>query len=312
VKISLFYEFPLPRPWSEDDEHQLFQHGLDEVELADKAGFSTVWLTEHHFLEEYCHSTAPEMFLAAASQRTKNIRLGHGIVQLTTNHPARVVERVSTLDLLSGGRVELGLGAGWYDAEHAAYGIPFPDMSERFARLEEQVEILDGLLSTPMGGHYSFAGKYYRLQDSPALPKPVQAPRVPIILGGEGRPRGARLAARFADEFNTGFQPLEESAEKIARVKAAADEAGRTLVYSVAGDLCLGRTDAELKQRAETIGRSVEAMQSKGFAGSPAEVVDKLGRAGELGISRVYLRQWDFGDLDHLQLAADEVLRQLS
>jgi F420-dependent oxidoreductase-like protein len=250
--------------------------------------------------------------LAGLARETSRIRLGTLVSPATFRLPGPLALGVAQVDQMSGGRVELGLGAGWYDAEHAAYGIPFPDMSERFARLEEQVEILDGLLSTPMGGHYSFAGKYYRLQDSPALPKPVQAPRVPIILGGEGRPRGARLAARFADEFNTGFQPLEESAEKIARVKAAADEAGRTLVYSVAGDLCLGRTDAELKQRAETIGRSVEAMQSKGFAGSPAEVVDKLGRAGELGISRVYLRQWDFGDLDHLQLAADEVLRQLS
>ena len=109
MKISLFYEFALPRPWTQDDEYKMFQEGLAEVEAADKAGFSTVWLTEHHFLEEYCHSTAPEMFLAAASQRTKDIRLGFGVMHLPPgiNHPARVAERVSTLDLISG-RVEFG------------------------------------------------------------------------------------------------------------------------------------------------------------------------------------------------------------
>src|SRR6516165_3216433 len=112
MKISLFYEFALPRPWVPDDERVLLQECLDEVEAADRAGFSTVWLTEHHFLEEYCHSTAPEIFLAAASQRTKNIRLGFGSMHLppAVNHPARVAERIPTLDLLSNGRAEFGTG----------------------------------------------------------------------------------------------------------------------------------------------------------------------------------------------------------
>src|ERR1700751_5455216 len=129
MKISLFYEFPLPRPWAPDDEHKLFQHGLDEVEAADKAGFSTVWLTEHHFLEEYCHSTAPEIFLAAASQRTKDIRLGFGIMPLppAVNHPARVAERVSTLDLISNGRVEFGTGESSSVGELGGVGSDSPD-----------------------------------------------------------------------------------------------------------------------------------------------------------------------------------------
>ncbi len=137
MKISLFYEFPLPRPWSDDDEHQLFQHGLDEVELADKAGFSTVWLTEHHFLEEYCHSTAPpEMFLAAASQRTKNIRLGFGVMHLPPpiNHPARIAERVSTLDHLSNGRVEFGTGEGSSVAELGGFNIDPADKRTMWRR----------------------------------------------------------------------------------------------------------------------------------------------------------------------------------
>ena len=112
MKFGIFYEHQLPRPWTEDSERQLLQNGLDQIELADKLGYDYAWEVEHHFLEEYSHSSAPEVFLAAASQRTKNIRLGHGIVQLTTNHPARVAERVSTLDLVSNGRVELGIGEG--------------------------------------------------------------------------------------------------------------------------------------------------------------------------------------------------------
>jgi len=140
VKISLFYEFPLPRPWTPDDEHKLFQDGLDEVELADKAGFSTVWLTEHHFLEEYCHSTAPEIFLAAASQRTKNIRLGFGIMHLppAVNHPARVAERVSTLDLLSNGRVEFGTGESSSVGELGGFGI---DPADKRKMWEEAPEV---------------------------------------------------------------------------------------------------------------------------------------------------------------------------
>ena len=112
MKIGIFYELQLPRPWQPDSEYQLLQNALTQVELADKLGYDFAWEVEHHFMEEYSHSSAPEVFLAAASQRTKNIRLGHGIIQLTTNHPARVAERVSTLDLISHGRVEFGIGEG--------------------------------------------------------------------------------------------------------------------------------------------------------------------------------------------------------
>src|SRR5436853_1946264 len=112
MKFGVFYEHQFPRPWEPGGEARLFEEALDQVELADQLGFDHAWEVEHHFLEEYSHSSAPEVFLAAASQRTKQIRLGHGIVQLPTNHPARVAERVSTLDLVSSGRVELGLGEG--------------------------------------------------------------------------------------------------------------------------------------------------------------------------------------------------------
>src|SRR5881396_3119968 len=112
MRFGIFYEHQLPRPWAPDSEQRLFQEALDQVELADRLGIDHAWEVEHHFLEEYSHSSAPEVFLAAASQRTRQIRLAHGIIQLTTNHPARVAERVSTLDLVSNGRVELGIGEG--------------------------------------------------------------------------------------------------------------------------------------------------------------------------------------------------------
>ena len=112
MKFGIFYEHQLPRDWDEFSEHKLIKNSLDQIELADQLGYDYAWEVEHHFLEEYSHSSAPEVFLAAASQRTENIRLGHGIIQLTTNHPARVAEKVATLDLVSDGRVELGLGEG--------------------------------------------------------------------------------------------------------------------------------------------------------------------------------------------------------
>ena len=144
MKISLFYEFALPRPWVPDDERIMLQDCLDEVEAADKAGFSTVWLTEHHFLEEYCHSTAPEMFLAAASQRTKDIRLGFGIMHLppAVNHPARVAERIATLDLISNGRVEFGTGESSSVGELGGFNI---DPADKRAQWEEALEVVDPL-----------------------------------------------------------------------------------------------------------------------------------------------------------------------
>src|ERR671910_1823601 len=110
MKFGIFYELQLPRPWQADSEHTLLKHALDEIELADRLGYDYAWVVEHHFLEEYSHSSAPEVFLGAASQRTSRIRLGHGILQLPTSHPIRVAERVATLDMLSGGRIELGMG----------------------------------------------------------------------------------------------------------------------------------------------------------------------------------------------------------
>ncbi len=192
MKISLFYEFPLPRPWSDDDEHKLFQDGLDEVEAADKAGFSTVWLTEHHFLEEYCHSTAPEIFLSAASQRTKDIRLGFGIMHLPpqVNHPARVAERVSTLDLISNGRVEFGTGESSSVGELGGFGI---DPADKRKMWEEALEVsIRCMIEEPFTG---FKGEHIEMPPRNVVPKPLQKPHPPVWVACT-RPASVSMAAQ--------------------------------------------------------------------------------------------------------------------
>ena len=231
MKISLFYEFPLPRPWSDDDEHKLFQDGLDEVEAADKAGFSTVWLTEHHFLEEYCHSTAPEIFLSAASQRTKDIRLGFGIMHLppAVNHPARVAERVSTLDLISNGRVEFGTGESSSVGELGGFGI---DPADKRKMWEEALEVsIRCMIEEPFTG---FKGEHIEMPPRNVVPKPLQKPHPPVWVACT-RPASVSMAAQKglgALSFAyTGPGPLTERVngyykefEESARARHAADE----------------------------------------------------------------------------------------
>jgi alkanesulfonate monooxygenase SsuD/methylene tetrahydromethanopterin reductase-like flavin-dependent oxidoreductase (luciferase family) len=222
---------------------------------------------------------------------------------------------VAQVDQMSGGRIELGLGAGWFEAEHTAYGIPFPPLGERFDRLTEQLEIVTGLWSTLPGERYSFTGKHYTLTDSPALPKPVQQPHPPVIVGGHGKKRTPELAARYAAEFNVGFSPIDVVAAQFERVDAACRAIGRDpgeIVRSVAQTIAVGRDDAEVDRRAVTIGRDAADLRQNGFAGTPAEVVHKLGEWREkTGVTRVYLQLLDLADLDQVELIAAEVAPQL-
>jgi alkanesulfonate monooxygenase SsuD/methylene tetrahydromethanopterin reductase-like flavin-dependent oxidoreductase (luciferase family) len=222
---------------------------------------------------------------------------------------------VAQVDAMSGGRVEFGTGAGWYEREHAAYGIPFPPTAERFDRLSEQLAIITGLWETPVGSTFTYHGKYYQVIDSPGLPKPAQQPRPPVLVGGVGRTRTPALAAQFADEFNVAFQSLAVSRDLFDRVRAACGRAGRdpaTLVLSTALVLCCGRDEAEVGRRAAAIGREPAELRANGLAGTPAEVVDKIGRYGEAGATRIYLQTLDLDDLDHLELVATEVMPQLA
>lgn len=247
--------------------------------------------------------------LAALARETSTIRLGTLVSPATFRLPGPLAISVAQVDRMSGGRVELGLGAGWHELEHSSYGIPFHDTAGRFDRFAEQLEIIDGLLTTPAGETYSFTGEHYTLSDSPALPKPVQSPRPPIILGGAGKRRGAELAARFADEFNVAFRSREVTSETFDRVRAAVS---RDIVYSAAQVVCVGRDDAELERRAAAIGEDLADLRADGLAGAPAEVVDKIGTFAEIGATRMYLQVLDLADLDHLELIAGEVVPQLT
>jgi len=250
--------------------------------------------------------------LAGLARETKRIRLGTLMTAATFRLPGVLAIQVAQVDAMSGGRVDFGLGAGWFEEEHAAYGIPFP--REKFDRLEEQLEILTGLWATPEGATFRYDGRHYSLSHSPALPKPAQRPHPPILIGGFGAKRTPTLAARFADEFNIPFGSTEASVQQFDRVRAALVEHGRSaddLVFSNALVACVGKDDAEVARRAAAIGREPAELKENGLAGSPAEVVDKIGRYAEIGSSRVYLQILDLEDLDHLELIATQVMPQL-
>ncbi|MCX4696423.1 LLM class F420-dependent oxidoreductase [Streptomyces sp. NBC_01408] len=249
--------------------------------------------------------------LAGLARETSRIRLGTLMTAGTFRLPGVLAIQVAQVDQMSGGRVELGLGAGWFEEEHKAYGIPFP--AERMARLEEQLAIVTGLWATETGHRFDYAGHHYQLENSPALPKPAQA-KVPVLIGGHGARRTPRLAARYADEFNMPFASVADSARQFARVREAAAEGGRRageLVYSNALVVCVGKDDAEVARRAAAIGRDVDELKANGLAGSPAEVVDKLGTYEAIGSSRAYLQVLDLDDLDHLELISTQVQSQL-
>jgi F420-dependent oxidoreductase-like protein len=249
--------------------------------------------------------------LAGLARETSRIRLGTLVSPVTFRYPGVLAIQVAQVDQMSGGRVELGLGAGWFEAEHAAYGIPYP--ARRFDLLEEQLAVITGLWSTPVGERYDFSGSHYTVVDSPALPKPVQQP-LPIIIGGSGPTRTPRLAARYASEFNANFTSPERTAELVTNVRAACDELGRDpdeLVYSIMATVCVGGDEAEFVRRAEAIGRSADELRERAFAGTPDEVVATLHAYRELGVSRAYLQVLDLADLDHLGLIAAEVTPQV-
>ncbi len=249
--------------------------------------------------------------LAALAVETKRIKLGTLVTAATFRLPGPLAITVAQVDEMSGGRVEFGLGTGWFDAEHAAYGIPFPPLGERFDRFEEQLAIITGLWSTPAGQTFSYDGTYYQLTDSPALPKPAQRPKLPVIIGGAGPRRTPALAAKYADEFNAAFRSPADAEAGFGRVRDACAAAGRdpaSIVFSAAQVVCCGKDEAELARRAASIGRELPELRENGVVGSPSEVVDKIGAYAEAGATTFYLQILDLADLDHLELLASQVL----
>ncbi|MER5929399.1 LLM class F420-dependent oxidoreductase [Streptomyces sp. NPDC002054] len=288
---------------------------LTVARATEDLGFDAFFRSDHYLkmgsVDGLPGPTDAWITLAGLARETKRIRLGTLMTAGTFRLPGVLAIQVAQVDRMSGGRIELGLGAGWFEQEHKAYGIPFP--AERIARLEEQLAIVTGLWATEIGKTFDYAGAHYRIEDSPALPKPAQA-KVPVLIGGHGAKRTPALAARYADEFNMPFASVADSERQFGRVRAAAEAAGRSadeLVYSNALVVCVGRNDAEVARRAAAIGREVDELKANGLAGSPAEVVEKIGTYGAIGSSRIYLQMLDLDDLDHLELISSQVLPQL-
>ncbi|MFD1717818.1 LLM class F420-dependent oxidoreductase [Georgenia deserti] len=300
------------RVFTEPQQGASYDDHVAMAQRAEQLGYDAFFRSDHYLRmgggDPRPGPTDSWTTLAGLARETSTIRLGTLVSSATFRFPGVLAVQVAQVDAMSGGRVELGLGTGWFEAEHKALGIPFPD--KRFGLLEEQLEILTGLWSTPEGESYSFSGEHYQLTDNPALPRPVQSP-LPIIIGGNGPRRTPRVAARYAAEYNQSFPAKDAIGPQIGRVRAAAEAAGRAgedLVYSVALVACVGRDEAEIARRAEAIGREVGELRENGLAGTPAEVVDGIGALAELGITRVYLQCLDMTDLEMLDLIAAEVM----
>ncbi len=305
------------RIFTEPQQGATYDELLAVAKATEEHGFDAFFRSDHYLkMGDVSGDPGPTdawVTLAGLARETSRIRLGTLVTAATFRHPGPLAISVAQVDRMSGGRVEFGLGAGWYEEEHTAYGLPFPSTRERFDRYAEQLEVITGLWRTPVGETYSFRGEHYQLADSPALPKP--AGRIPVLIGGKGPRRTPALAAKYADEFNLPFVDAAEAAEQFGRVDAACEAIGRDpkeVVRSAALVVCVGRDDAEVARRAASIDREVDELRKNGLAGTPAEVVDKLGAWRErTGITRAYLQVLDLADLDHVEFIAAEVAPQV-
>lgn len=298
------------RIFTEPQQGASYDDLLRVAKATEDLGFDAFFRSDHYLAiggDGLPGPTDAWITLAGLARETSRIRLGTLVTPGTFRWPGVLAITVAQVDQMSGGRVELGLGTGWYDKEHAAYGIPFPSLGERFEHLEEQLQIVRGLWDAE--GPFSFSGKHYELVDSPALPKPAQ-PHLPIVIGGFGAKRTPRIAATFGDEYNVPFHSVADTGAAFDRVRTAAKQTGRSIVLSTAQTVCVG-TGADLERRASKLGQPIDALRNHGLAGSPAEVAEKLSQFAELGATRVYLQVMDLHDLDQLELIAAQVLPQL-
>jgi len=301
------------RVFTEPQQGATYDDLLAVASTAERLGFGAFFRSDHYLamgsaLDEggLPGPTDAWTTLAGLARDTERIRLGTLVTSATFRQPGPLAISVAQVDQMSNGRVELGIGAGWYDAEHAAYGITFPALGERFDRLEEQLAVITGLWSTPAGEHFAFDGEHYTVSDSPALPKPVQE-RIPVIVGGSGPKRTPRLAATYATEFNTPFFSLDDFVAQRETVIAACESIGRdpaTLTFSAALVACVGDEASSYERRAAAIGREADELRTNGLAGVPEEAADTMGRWHEAGAERLYLQVLDLSDLEHLETLA--------
>lgn len=305
------------RVFVEPQQGATYADQLAVAQAAERLGYSAFFRSDHYLAMAGDGLPGPTdswVTLGGIARETSTIRLGTMVTSATFRYPGPLAIAVAQVDEMSGGRVELGLGAGWFAEEHEAYAIPFPPLGERFDRLDEQLQIITGFWDTPVGELFHFDGKHYTVKNSPALPKPAQA-HPPVIIGGGGAKRTPALAARFAAEFNIPFVDIDTLTTQFGRVRAAVAAAGRapeSITYSAAFVLCAGKDDAEIARRAGAIGREVDEMRGNSpTVGTPAEIVDKLAPFVAAGVERIYLQVLDMADLDHIDFFSSEVIPQL-
>lgn len=279
---------------------------------AEALGFGGFFRSDHYLAMEESNGlpgpTDAWVTLAGLARETSTIRLGTLVSPVTFRSPGLLAISVAQVDHMSGGRIELGIGAGWYGAEHSAYGFDFPEVAKRFDSLTDQLAIIDGFWNTPVGEAFSYTGTVHSVTDSPGLPKPVQRP-LPIIMGGGGPTRTPALSARYATEFNTAFHSLSEFSERKQRVDAACAAISRKhpIRHSMALVACVGETEADVDRRAAAIGLTSTQARKRGAAGSPEEAAVTIRAFADAGADRVYLQILDLSDLDHLDIIANEV-----
>jgi F420-dependent oxidoreductase-like protein len=312
--------FPISslRVFTEPQQGATYDDLLAVARRAETLGFGAFFRSDHYLkMGSVSGEPGPTdawITLAGLARDTTTIALGTLVTSATFRYPGPLAVTVAGVDQMSGGRVELGLGAGWYGEEHLAGGIPFPSLGERFERLEEQLEILTGMWSLPPGQSFDHAGRHYTVSGSPGLPKPSQERGIPIIIGGRGTQRTPRLAARYAAEFNTPFMSIGEFAQQRDRVRSACDGIGRdpdSMIFSAALVACVGAIEPDVARRAAAIGRDPEELRSNGVAGTVDEATTTLSGWMAAGADRIYLQVLDLADLEHLDLIAREVAASL-
>jgi F420-dependent oxidoreductase-like protein len=302
------------RIFTEPQQGASYDQLLSVARTAEECGFDAFFRSDHYLkmgaatgLPAYTDAWTT---LAGLARDTSRIRLGTLVTPVTFRAIGTFPTIVTQVDHMSGGRIEVGIGAGWYQDEHVAYAIDFPPVRERYDRLEDQLAILHGIWRAPKGESFEYKGLTSSVSVQADSLRPVQTPHPPIIIGGRGGPRNARLAATYADEFNIAFVPVDFMKSTHDAVRKACEDQGRdplSIVWSVAQVVCAGETEADVARRAAAIGREVDELRSNGLAGSPPEILEKLATFAEAGAERFYLQVLDLTDLDHLRLIAETI-----
>jgi F420-dependent oxidoreductase-like protein len=300
-------------------EHAVtYDQVLAVARVAEESGFDGLFRSDHLLSTASAEGggapTDAWITLAGLARETSMLRLGTLVSAATFRNPGALAVIAAQVDVMSAGRVELGLGTGYHEGEHVAYGIEFPPLAARFERLEEQLAIITGLWTTPPGRQFVWRGAHYSLRVEGDLPRPVQRPHPPLIVGGGGKRRTPALAARFANEFNIGLHSIPEAMAQYERVRAACTAQGREPTdVTMSGVLiaCCGSSENEIARRAAAIELPLAQLYAAGATGSPAQVIERCQQGREAGAETLYLQIRDLDDLDHIRLIGAEVLPAL-